>query len=265
MGSRIVHERNKEKYLQCREMRTKGINCGQISQELGIPDHTIRRWSDDVAPRRFIHPLYRVDKIDHSYFSAQNLIQHPERLVLVGFIAADGCISDRHKTPYLTFNISEKDQCSLEVINRCICDSSRRLSIIQKTRSIILSIPSPQIAADLAQFGIVPRKTATIGLPTLSGKSMQYFIRGYFYGDGCVYQPKQHSARMYHLVGNQIFINGLRAYLLDNGIIERCGVYQIKNSQYLQMHVKGSQATPFGKYVFNDDRMVLLRRKHILL
>lgn len=263
MGSKLVHLKNSAKYLQCRKLRVEGVSCGIITQSLGISDSTFYRWTKDIETKGIIHPRYRTAEINHDYFSQENIQKHPERMVIVGFIAADGCISMRFNTPQLVFNISAKDRCCLETINAELCSSSRKIGNITKTKSITLSIPSHYLANDLSRFGIVPRKTAVIELPPIQGDFMRYFIRGYFYGDGCVYKPQKQSARMYHFVGNARFISQLKSHLLNSHIVERCGVYAIKNSEYMQMHIKGSQSTLFGEYLFHDELCMLIPRKHI--
>lgn len=204
-----------------------------------------------------------VKNIQHDYFSKENLKLHPERFVLVGFIAADGCISvPKVGQTRLQFNLSQKDRCVLDFFNKEICDSTRNLSAVKKTNSFIFYVPSNQICEDLSRYGIVPRKTSSYDLPDLKGENMKYFLRGYFYGDGCCFKNGRMS--MYHLVGTKNFINHLKAYLMANGILETCAAHPIKGrSNYLQLHIKGRhQASMFGEYIFSDNKMKLLPRKH---
>jgi hypothetical protein len=147
------------------------------------------------------HPLYRTACIRHDYFSYKNMKLHPERFVIVGFIAADGCISDtKTGQKYMILNLAKKDKCILDMINEEICSGGRNLSFNKTTKSLMFYIPSDPICSDLSRWNIVPRKTRKYKLPSnLSKAEMAYFLRGYFYGDGCVYGKK--SAKFYALIG----------------------------------------------------------------
>jgi hypothetical protein len=107
----------------------------------------------------------------------------------------------------------------------------------------------------------VPRKTATYTLPNLQGKAMRYFLRGYFYGDGCVHGDG--GARIYHIVGNTNFCSQLRNFLLD-GIVESCKIYPCRNPKYSNVIMKGRQGARFSQYIIFDNKLVLLPRKHIM-
>jgi hypothetical protein len=199
---------------------------------------------------------------NHNYFHEDNLKLHPERLVIVGFIAADGCISvPKSGQRKICFNLCEKDKSVLDRINSEICFGARHIYPNRKTRSAMLSIPSDQLCKDLSVFGIVPRKTETFTLPLLPEPQMAYFLRGYFYGDGCVYG--EGCKRRYHIIGTSSFCHSLRDYILSKGVVERASIYPAKNPVYANFEVSGRQAQMMSLYLFADNKMVLLQRKHV--
>ena len=220
--------------------------------------------------RKVSHPLYRTKSIQHDYFSKENILKHPERMVLVGFVASDGCIS-HHKSKNkiyhsLCFNICLKDKEVLDIFNNEICKGERHLSFNKMTNSLMMSIPSPQICYDLGRYNIVPRKTSTYRLPDLSGKEMAYFLRGYFYGDGCV--SNKGAARVYNIIGTKEFCEATSQYLLNNKIVDACPVYRHDyhdaTNNYRFFVMKGRQGAKFSRYLFFDDKMILLKRKTII-
>ena len=107
--------------------------------------------------------------------------------------------------------------------------------IIQKTngkKKYILSITSNSLASALINLGATPRKSLTLKFPTFTQvpeKLMQHFIRGYFDGDGSVWNGKRkkmivkdegktrerivHNVK-FNFTGNPDFIDALQDYLI---------------------------------------------------
>ena len=205
-----------------------------------------------------------IAKINHDYFSEENIKKYPERLVIVGFIAADGCVSILGTgQKRLVFNICQKDKMALDIINKKLSNRLRHLSFNKTTKSYTITFTSDKICADLERYNIVPHKTATYDLPQLENQQMSYFLRGYFYGDGCIYYNKKRNGCF--LIGNKFFMNSLKSYLIDNCILEKCNLYTIKDSEYMQMRMYGRMAARFSKFIFLDRKIVLLPRKHHII
>lgn len=261
MGSKTVHTRNRNKYKKARQMRKQKMPIVQIAKTLQMSTNAIYKWTTGIECP-YHNPRYNTDCIDNEYFSRQNLANYPERFVIIGFIAADGCISDTKKgQATLCFNIAQKDQLALEIINQEIAGEERKISAITKTNSCIITFPSDEICSDLSKFNIVPRKTSTYTLPRLKSIAMKYFLRGYFYGDGCISGKGSHQVCMF--IGTRAFIQELHSYLLVHDIISTAGVYLLHNSDdYLHMRTKNKEASKLTQYLFDDDKMVLLPRKH---
>ncbi len=261
MGSKTVHARNRSKYETARQMREQKIPIVQIAKTLQTSTQAIYRWTKGIdCP--YYNPRYNIACINNEYFSRQNLARYPERFVIIGFIAADGCISNTTTgQARLCFNIAQKDQLALEIINQEIAGGERKISAVTKTNSCIIAFPSDEICSDLSKFNIVPRKTSTYTLPKLEGNTMKYFLRGYFYGDGCISGKGSHQVCMF--IGTRAFIQELHSYLLRNGIILTAGVYRLHDSDdYSHMRIKNKEASKLTQYLFDDDKMVLLPRKH---
>jgi hypothetical protein len=249
------------------ESRQGGKSIPSISKETGICCTTIARWTSKIKVS-ISHPLYKTSEIDHEYFSIENLKLHPERMVLIGFIAADGCISMKKSKnlvyPVLTFNICQKDECILSMINNEIASGQRHISHIKCTNSLMLYFLSKQICNDLSRYNIVPRKTATYRLPELDNNELAYFLRGYFYGDGCAYNDWRHKRDIYCIVANSVFADELKAELVQRSIVDDCGVYRKKNPHYSEMRFPGKHGKRLAAFMFNDQKMILLPRKHHL-
>lgn len=207
-----------------------------------------------------MHPLYNISCIDSTYFSEINMSLYPERFVIVGFIAADGCISVNKNCKQLIFNLCNKDREILDRINLLICQNKRKISYLSGTNSNMLSITSRQICNDLERYYIVPRKTNFLKLPDLNLKFMSYYLRGYFYGDGCYHKGKQ---EVFHFVGNKIIMFEIHKFLTKNNIVKHAVLSNVKSSSNsLQLVLQGDNAKLFAKYIYQDDKIILLDRKH---
>lgn len=210
------------------------------------------------------HPKYRTGSIVHDYFSTENLQLFPERFVIIGFIAADGCISDTASGQHrLCFNICQKDKIVLDIINRELSNSTRKLYFNKLTKSYMWYIPSDKICDDLSNFNILPRKSLNYDLPILNIDQMSYFLRGYFYGDGCIMKSNKYGSRGYSLVTSHPFSKSLKLFLESNNIIDVCKIYPLSCKNVVQIHIKGRQGGKLSKFIFKNDKMILLPRKHI--
>lgn len=192
--------------------------------------------------------------IDHSYFSLENLHKYPHRMVLVGFIAADGCIRKlKNGQTILVFNISVNDKNALEIINNEICKGCRNLSYLKKTNSVMLTIPSDEICTDLERYNIVPRKSKIFEMPPLSRNELKYFLRGYVYGDGCI------TTKSCVIVGSFAFASAMQE------LFPECRVYKTQSPNCKQIHFTGTRAMRFTKFIFGDNFLMLIPRKHIII
>ena len=205
--------------------------------------------------------------INNDYFSEANLAEHPERFVIVGFLAADGCIHQTVGQPQIGIVLSGKDEIVLTMINKEIALGGR--NIWHSTSScngkrhptVRITFPSFQLCHDLSKYGIVANKTWSLQFPCLPEPAMAYFIRGYFYGDGSIYGKGGLSR--YQFTGRMIFMSAMRDYLIRTGIIKRAGLYSIKNPAFASLEIYGRQANLMAGYMLADNKMVLLPRKHI--
>jgi hypothetical protein len=250
---------------QAMTLRSQGIPISKIFLKLNGPSKvTINKWTKSVKPQYICHPLYKTDQIKNDYFSKINLSSHPERFVIIGFLAADGCIyNEGYGQSRLCINLSQKDRCALDLINQEICVGTRNITNNKTTKSCQIYIPSDEICKDLSRYGIIPRKTKNFDIPKITKEKMKYFLRGYFYGDGCYHRYKYRS--VYNIIGSNQFGKSLKNYLIKNRIVENCGVYQLKRSpNHSQIVFQGKHAISFGAYIMNNEKMMLLPRKHII-
>lgn len=100
-----------------------------------------------------------------------------------GFLAADGGVSKST----VAIDLSPVDKQHLEKLRSAISYNGQ----VQKTkRHARLQFNSGELVECLAfNFGVKPRKSLTLGVPSLRDEeNIRAFIRGYFDGDGSLYQ-----------------------------------------------------------------------------
>lgn len=106
----------------------------------------------------------------------------------------------------------------------------------------VLQFNSSKLTSDLIKLGCTTKKSLTLQFPTnkiVPKEFMSHFIRGYFDGDGCIWNGKRkkmivkdsskesgYRERIIHNVkftftGNVEFINSLQDFLVEKGIVNK--------------------------------------------
>lgn len=124
----------------------------------------------------------------------------PESFYWAGFIAADGCITEKLKNnKYFIRGLSlELSILDIEHLQKFInaIEYTGDIKIYDKAagrKSASLRISSSIIINDLKKFNIVPRKSLIYTFPQLliDHKLVNHFMRGYFDGDGSFFMKKE--------------------------------------------------------------------------
>lgn len=252
-----------EKIQKAKKLRLKGISPRDIAEKLKISLNSAYKYTRGLGVQP-CHPRYKTKEIQHDYFSKENLANHQTRMVLIGFIAADGCISERphggkgQKT--LVIRLCKKDSHALQIFNEHLSKGTRTISESKLSKAI--DFPSNQICNDLSKYGIIPRKTSVFAWPScLTKQHAKYFLLGYFYGDGCFHRYKNRD--VIHFITTVEFANGLRNFLYKHKIVDHCVVSPRKKApNYAQIVFQGKHCKKLAKWLFADTSMALLPRKH---
>lgn len=159
---------------------------------------------------------------DETYFSK---IDTPEKAYWLGFIYADGYISKKQNgNPIFGMTLAEEEP--LIKLNQCL-KSTKPIRSYKKTNSYSdKSIEyksvfcSSQMVEDLEKVGCVENKTFKLEFPYFLDENLiSHFIRGYFDGDGSVYQHLQKNGGKEYLFlgvsicGTESFLKSLAPYI----------------------------------------------------
>ena len=219
--------------------------------------------------KRFVNRKY---EINENIFEFNNITV--DVAYLLGFIAADGCVS-LHKTRnggVLGIGLAVKDKNFLENI-RNFFFPNLLITYNKSSNSCRLSVCSRKICDDLINIGITPRKSLTLQFPKLildNKKLLPAFISGYFDGDGYVRQVYKHRFNHKYLclemsvLGTFNFLNTIKEefnkiYGKNIGSL----TYQ-KQSNIYRLTFSTKSAVEFAKWIYQDNLSIILQRKYII-
>lgn len=189
----------------------------QIGDLFGVTGRSVgdwrRRYDIPRKPRQF----YNRYSLDSDFFE---VIDTQEKAYALGLLASDGYVSKAGKQVCLA--LQERDRHILYDLRRAMGSDAR---VFSKTAGgfpgsgpqmqIIFS--SKKLAADLAKWGIVPRKSLIFRYPRIPTHLERHFARGLFDGDGHIRAlPK----KAFYFLGTSDLIDGLRkAIARHTGIV----------------------------------------------
>lgn len=181
----------------------------------------------------------------------------------IGFLMADGCVSHSTKTnqsPTISLVLHEKDAAHV-IAFRDFLGSTHKLTI--RSGAIGVSMRSRIIAAQLAEYGVVPRKSL-IATPSLSLIDNRHFWRGAFDGDGSIYFHHNNGARpstqtRFKFVGSLQMVTEFKGFLRREGIQSNASIYSA--SSIFEYKLAGHWALKAASILY-DGATIYLPRKY---
>lgn len=114
-------------------------------------------------------------------------INTEEKAYWLGFLYADGCVSEQEHKKSVIIVLKSDDIGHIELFNKHI-ESNRKVKIDNRGYAR-LDIGNTKMANDLIKHGCIPRKTFKLKFPSeeiVPQYLIHHFIRGYLDGDGCI-------------------------------------------------------------------------------
>lgn len=225
-------------------------------------------------------------KVNENYFEK---IDSDDKAYWLGFMCADGnvehpkCCKNARR---LKISLAWSDREILEKLkNKIGSDFKIRHEFHQGhsySEMAVLEINSTKIASDIKKLGCIENKTLQLQFPTESQvpRKFQYaFIRGYFDGDGCVWEGKRYfkvfpsrpKGRTIHNVKFNItgyipFISALQDVLVRDLKFKktRLGLYASRtNAPVCTLEYSGrNNLKTFYNYIYKDASIFLERKKN---
>jgi len=214
---------------------------------------------------------YNRKKINENFFKAWS----PSMAYVLGFIYADGAVEDCRKSSRACYLLLANND--IDILKDMMVAMSTEQTI-QKINPRIIKIRDKEywgktsyrvrignkiIYDDLIKLGLCPRKSLLIELPEIPNKYFEYFIRGYFDGDGCINIEKNKRNRM-----NIIFTSGSKVFLeqLVNKILNIFPTIRSSisfGSGAYKLRYNWKNATTIAGYIYRDiTRVPYLKYKY---
>jgi len=209
----------------------------------------------------------RDDNFDQFYFDE---IDTEQKAYWLGFLYADGNITDRG---ILQLGLGSKDLSHIEEFRLALHSQRKIHSYVKKDKynsRTIFSIQhfSSHMAIALQRNGIVPRKTKIITMPQLDFILQPHFFRGYFDGDGSVFQTKSDVKKPYqkltlNIIGNIHFVNQMQDMLIEHLGVNKTKLNIPKHSpEMAYMIYSGTpQVKRIASWMYHDATIWLPRKR----
>lgn len=199
----------------------------------------------------------------------------------LGFLATDGCVTQRKSTYELTLNLSYKDIDHLKLFKNNIESSSSILEQIskkkpggvygflkEKYKCCKIKISSKKLFDKLSDFNIVPRKTHIYTFPEKlkDHENVRHFIRGCIDGDGwwSKYTEKNNIRIEIGMCGNPIFVNETFNILKDKCNISFGSYYVRKSGKNANFKFsRKSEVKKIFEYLYKDATIYLPRKYEV--
>jgi hypothetical protein len=267
-ASVLTEEFLRQRYLE------EGQSSVDIAVEVGIDGVTIRNYLNRYdIPIRTI-PEIRKNLVDSAGFNDLSTNWHA---YWTGFIAADGCVyvSEEKHVARLQLILKMSDADHLRNFREGVSASAPVTVGNNSQRDIAkIIVHDSYLVAALAKWGIVPNKTLVMSWPDhLPESVVSAYIRGYYDGDGTLYQ--RHRSDKYSswtetvcrfTSGCPSFLDGLEYELHKRGIrtVKRYR-NQGSNAYVLPLSVIKYKLLAFADMMYQGSTVSLPRKKAIFV
>ncbi len=206
-------------------------------------------------------------KISEHFFSKWT----PEMSYILGFFAADGNLSiNKRGGCYISFH--SKDKQIISDIRNNLRSKNKISKRVNKSSGGIfyrLQIGSKEIVMSLQVIGFRTSKTKHLPFPNVPTDMLSHFIRGYFDGDGNIWQGEVHKERKTkHKVLQLAFTSGAFDFLDHlkislKKVLGTGGSHVVsKNGSYSRLQYSTKDALKIYDFMYNASGSFLsLKRK----
>ena len=198
-------------------MYDNGLNANQISKNINKSFYTVK--SILVKHR---NPSFK--KYNNGNMQYFDIINSDAKAYLLGFIAADGCITKSRNSIGLTITIHKKDKIVLDKLKEELC-SENPIKELKRDNLVRFVLYNKELTESLAKVGIYERKSLSMDniIKNIPEEYRSSFIRGYFDGDGSfTYQEKYNRG--------YVQIRGTKELLI--GIVDSLNIESYSISEY---------------------------------
>lgn len=210
-------------------------------------------------------------KLHENYFDN---IDTPNKAYVLGLMCADGCNYPPKRTAFIS--LQESDREVLEKIKKEL-KSEQPLKIIDQSKigdkrgngysynnMCTFYIYSGHICHSLTNLGVVKNKSLVLEFPNINEELYSHFIRGYFDGDGSIYQNKNNNRITITFTSTENFCKKLKE-ILENKLDIYCGIYESSchNNITKVASLSGASAIKLLNWMYADADLYLQRKYNL--
>ena len=224
----------------------------QVAREFNLGKDKV---TNELKRRGLLRP-----KKDNSYNTRFfHTIDTEAKAYWLGFICADGCVQSGGRN-VMEITLSSVDKEHLNKFKHDINFKGEvKIKKGTKYEACRISLYGEQIIQDLCSHGAVPRKSLVLQFPKHLDKNLiRHFIRGYFDGDGSVYEyQKLHKISM-SMLGTQEFLEEVQNIFVQELGVSRVKIY--KHQNVFEYKKSRKEAIKIMDYLYKDCTIYLERK-----
>jgi hypothetical protein len=195
--------------------RERGASLRAIAADFDVSPaavkRALRRTDFAVAPEEIVRRRARGRSAGASYFET---ISDEARAYWLGFIAADGCLSQETRGVRFGVQLAERDRGHLDVLAASLELPVRRTP----SGKVVIRSANTALVHDLRRAGIIERKSSdaaiVLTLERCPAPLRRHFARGLFDGDGSAFDSAS-GGRVLEFSGHRLMLERLRAMVAE--------------------------------------------------
>ena len=199
-------------YIKGEEMYLKGYSQSQICKELKIGKKQFRNW--------LINKNIKIVNPSKKYTYNENFFENintEEKAYWLGFLYADGCITNKPKRHLIDLELSYIDKNHIEKFKTNVNSNAPiHIGEIKLNNKIFkrarFRLCGNKIVNDIINKGCVPNKSLILTFPNeniVPKHLIHHFIRGYVDGDGSIMLSTDKKKGRLQIIGTKEFLLGI--------------------------------------------------------
>lgn len=247
-------------YEEAKIMYLNGISLTQINKELGIDrkklSKALKADGCDI----------RINNQKHTYNETYfDVIDTEDKAYWLGFLYADGNVDNFSKYE-VRVGLAYQDRAHVLKLRDILCPTMELRECItvldgKEYPNIKLTVTNKKLVETLVDKGCVPRKSLTLTFPSediVPRELIHHFIRGYFDGDGSVYNTSKSTG--FNMLGTEDFISTVQS-IFQKDIADYTITKQHLKGKAWYFTKRGKLVIPIREYLYKD-ATIYLERKH---
>lgn len=242
------------------------MTLDQIANKFNLCKPTISKILDAYnIPRYAKAKLFNPDVNEHFFEKIDNEFS----AYFLGLIISDGNVfkDNTNRQSSISITLDSNDEYILDKFKKSVNTNTK---VSQDGRGCSqIAVRSNIMADDLANYGVVPKKSFNTYLPNISNEYMSHLIRGIFDGDGSILMkpsPKNDGRNRYlHTIsfcGTHKLMQDISNYIYDNLKLNvKPKVYDYKNRLLSEFKIANiHDIEMLGEYMYKDASIYLYRK-----